>query len=339
MKYVFVAMSVVALSACSKSDSAAPAPVTAEATQAAAEAPPKPVPVELPAVLAKVNGEEIKKTDFDQALESIQQRAGSTVPEDQRDRVYRGLLDELIGMKLLQQEADERKIEVTDAELNQNIEVFKQHVGGDAGFTQALEAQQLSLDTFREQTRSEIRVGKMLETEVGAKVAVEPKDLQDFYDKNPDQFTEPERVRASHILLTVPEDADAKTKEAARTKAAGLLKQVRAGGDFAALAKKHSQDPGNAPNGGEIGFFQRGQMVPPFEKAVWALQPGEVSDVVETQFGVHVIKMAERLPARTLTLDEVKPQLEQFLKDKQRQEKTAAFVNSLKSKGKVQVLI
>lgn len=339
MKYVLVALSLVALSvsACKKSEPAAPA--ATEAAAPAAEAPPKPVPAELPAVLAKVNGEDIKKTDFDMALESIQQRAGQPVPDDQRDRIYRGLLDELIGMKLLQQEAAARKIEVTEAELTQNIDTLKQHMGGDAGFTQALAAQKLSLEAFKEQTRKEIRVGKMLEAEVGSKVSVEAKELQDFYDKNPDQFKEPERLKASHILITVAEGADAKTKDAARAKAAGVLKQVRGGGDFAALAKKHSQDPGNAANGGEIGYFTRGQMVPPFEKAVWALQPGEISDVVETQFGFHVIKLAERLPERTVTLDEVKPQLEQFLTDRQRQEKTTAFVNALKSKGKVEILI
>jgi peptidyl-prolyl cis-trans isomerase C len=300
---------------------------------------PKPVPAQLPDVLARVNGEPIRKGDFDKAVESVEQRAGRQVPQPERDRVYRNILDELIGMKVLQQEARNRKIEVSDAELNQNIDVFKQHLGGETEFAAALAAQKMTLNEFREETRSEIRVGKMLEAEVNTKVAIQPKDLDDFYAKNPDQFKQPEQVHASHILITVPQNADAKAKESARTKAAALLKQIRAGGDFAALAKKHSQDPGNAGNGGDLGFFGRGQMVAPFENAAFALQPGQVSDLVETQFGFHIIKLAEKKPGRVMTLDEVRPQLEQYLKNLQIQEKTQAFVSALKAKGKVEVLI
>jgi peptidyl-prolyl cis-trans isomerase C len=114
---------------------------------------------------------------------------------------------------------------------------------------------------------------------------------------------------------------------------------VKAGKDFAELAKHYSQDPGSAANGGDLGYFAQGQMVGPFEQAAFALKPGAVSDVVETPFGFHIIKVADHQAARTVPLDEVRPQIEQFLQNQRRQQKTEAFINSLKAKGRVEVLI
>jgi peptidyl-prolyl cis-trans isomerase C len=179
----------------------------------------------------------------------------------------------------------------------------------------------------------------MIDAEVAPKAAVKPEQLADFYAKNPDQFKQPERVHASHILIGVPKGADAAAKAQARAKAEQVLKDVKAGKDFATLAKENSQDPGSAPNGGDLGFFQPGQMVGPFNEAAFSLAPGAVSDIVETEFGFHIIKVAEKQAPRAIPLDEVKPQLEQFLLQRNRQEQTDAFVKGLRSKGMVEILI
>ena len=112
-----------------------------------------------------------------------------------------------------------------------------------------------------------------------------------------------------------------------------------AGKDFAALAKEHSQDPGSAEKGGDLGFFQQGQMVGPFNDVAFKLAPGTVSDLVETEFGFHIIKVAEKQAARTVPLEEVRPQLEQYLERQNREQQTDAFVNGLKAKGKIDILI
>jgi peptidyl-prolyl cis-trans isomerase C len=114
---------------------------------------------------------------------------------------------------------------------------------------------------------------------------------------------------------------------------------VKAGKDFAALAKENSADPGSAANGGDLGFFQQGQMVGPFNDAAFSLAPGATSDLVETDFGFHIIRVAEKKAGRTIPLEEVKPQVEQYLQQKNRQEQTETFVDSLKAKGKIEVLI
>jgi len=337
VKRVFVLlMCLVAIGACKKSvstDAAASTP----ATEAQPE-PPKPVPAVLPEELATVNGEKVTKGEFEAALQGLEQNAGGQVPADKRDEVYRDMLDQMIGYKLLTQEARNRKIEIPDAELTSRLDTLKGHFGSPEEFAKALAEQKMTIDQLKEQTRAEMQLAKMMEAEVEAKLKVEEKDLQDYFDKNPEQFRQPEQVRASHILVAAAADADPKAKEAARAKAEGLLKQLKGGADFSALAGKNSADEANAKQGGDLGFFGKGQMVGEFERAAFGLQKvGDVSDVVETPFGFHIIKLTEKKPETTLALDQVKPQLEAFLKNQKRQELTLEFVKSLRSKGKVDV--
>ncbi len=340
-------MLVVVLSACSKenaaSASANPAstnPAAKQSAQApAAGVQPKPVPAQLPDVIARVNGEAIAKGDLEKAIKNVEGRAGQPVPAAERDRIYRGVLEQLIAYRLLKQESSSRKIEVPDAEVDARMAQIKQQFPSEDVFKQSLIQQNMTFDQLREDAKSDMRVAKMLQGEVNVGVGVQPQDVTAFYEKNPDKFKQGERVRASHILIRVPEKADPKTKEEARTKVAGVLNEVKAGKDFGELAKNYSQDPGSAANGGDLGYFAQGQMVGPFEQAAFALKPGGISDIVETPFGFHIIKVADKQAARTVPLDEAKPQIEQFLQNQQRQQKTEAFINSLKAKGKVEILI
>ena len=335
-----------AFTACSKENAASAStnPSVAQTptgvpAQPAPEPPPKPVPAELPDVIARVNGEVIDKSEFQKAIQNIEQRAGAPVPADQRDRVYRGVLDQLIAYHLLTQETVARKIDVPDADVDARMAAMQQQFPSADAFKQELVKQKLSVEELRESAKSDMRVAKMLEQEVNTKVTVQPQDVTAFYEQNPDKFRQGERVRASHILIRTPENVDEKTKEAARAKAAGVLGQVKAGQDFAALAKQHSQDPGSAANGGDLGYFMQGQMVGAFERAAFSLKPGEVSDLVETPFGFHIIKVADKQAERTVPLDEVRPQIEQFLQNQLRQERTQAFISALKAKGKVEILL
>ena len=340
---------IVMLAACSRSTAAdakpqatpAPAPAPAQAAPAAEApaSPVKPIPPQLPEIVARVNGEAINKTDLENAVKGLEGRAGGPVPADQRDRVFRGVLDDMIGYKLLVQEAKARKIAVPDADVEAQVAQIRSQFPNDAQFQQALAAQRMTLDAVRADARSEMSVEKLVEGEVGAKIAVKPEAINDFYQKNQDKFQQGPRVRASHILITVAQNADAATKQQAKTKAEGILKDLKAGKDFAAAAKESSQDPGSAPNGGDLGFFEQGQMVPQFEQAAFALKPGETSDLVETQFGYHIIKVAEKQESHVVPLDEAKGQIEQYLTDQNRQAETEAFVNTLKAKAKIEILI
>jgi peptidyl-prolyl cis-trans isomerase C len=297
------------------------------------------MPAQLPDVLARVNGENVTRKEFEEFVQNLEGRAGGPVPADQRDRVYRSVLDQLVGYKLLLQETKARNVAVPDAEVEARIGEIRKQFPSEDVFMQMLIQRNMTLDQVKADARQDMAISKLIENEIASKIAVKPEQVQDFYTKNPDQFKQDERVRASHILIAFPENADASAKAQAKTKAEQVLKDVKAGKDFAALAKQHSQDPGSAVNGGDLGFFQKGQMVGPFNDVAFSLAPGAISDVVETQFGYHIIKVAEKQPARAVPLEEVRPQVEQYLQNQNREEQTETFVKALRSKGKVEILV
>jgi len=329
---------------CSKSPAQAGAALAAEAGSAAAQTanqpvPPKPVPAQLPDVIARVNGEDVSRDEFERAVQALESRAGAPVPADQRDQVLRGVLDQIIGYKLLLQESKARNVVVADSDIDARLAEIRGQFPSEDAFKQLLAERKMSIDQVRSDARQDMAVSKLIETEIASKIAVRPEQVADFYAKNPDQFTQGESVRASHILIGVPKEADAAARTQARAKADEVLKEVKAGKDFAGLAKQYSSDTGSAANGGDLGLFQQGQMVGPFNDAAFSLAPGAVSDLVETEFGFHIIKVAEKQPARAIPLEEVRPQVEQYLQQVNRQEQTDAFVNGLKAKGKIEVLI
>ena len=153
-------------------------------------------------------------------------------------------------------------------------------------------------------------------------IAINEADLKTYYEQNASQLSGPEERRASHILITAPAAAPAAQREEARAKAETLLASVRKAPDtFADLARKNSQDPGSAPNGGDLDFFARGAMVKPFEDTVFSMKKGEISDVVASDFGYHIIKLTDIKVPKQRSFEEMKPTLEADLKKQQAQKK------------------
>lgn len=341
--------------ACQRSPAAQPPPTSAKpatATQAAAQAQGqapapqvKPVPEQLPVTIARVNGEAIGKDEFERALGNLEARAGQPVPAEKRSEVYRGLLDEMIAYKLLLQESKTLKVTIPESDIDSRVKQIQNNFPSEQAFTKALSEQHVTLQQLKDDQREQLLVAKVIDTEVNSRVNVTPKDVDDFYVKNPDKFKEPENVHAAHILIRVPPQADAGAKAKARAEAEAIRKQIRGGADFAKLAREKSQDPGSAPNGGDLPAFARAKdapnqaMVPQFEETAFKLKPGEVSPVVETQFGFHIIKMVDHRQARTVPLEEARPQLTQILKEQQANDKTVAYINQLKAKSRIEILI
>ncbi len=324
-----------------KKDAATPAgtaePAAGAQTGAAAE-PVKALPETLPDVLAKVNGEAVTRKELEDYVRNLEGQAGRPIPADQRDRIYRGVLDQLVGYKLLLQEAKARKVVVADADVDARIAEVKKQFPSEDLFMQTLIDRKMTLEQIKADARRDLSIARLIEAEISQRVALKPGQAEDFYKNNPDRFTEPERVRASHILIAA-ENADAAAKAQAKTKAGQILKDLKAGKDFAALARQHSQDPGSAVNGGDLGFFAQGQMVGPFNDVAFSLKPGATSDLVETQFGYHIIRVAEKQPGRTVPLEEVRPRLDEYLKHQNRESETESFVKALRAKSKVEILV
>jgi peptidyl-prolyl cis-trans isomerase D len=163
---------------------------------------------------------------------------------------------------------------------------------------------------------------------------VSKEDLQAFYDQHRDDYRVPEQVSVSHILIKTPlpgpgGKVDAKGTEDARKKAEDVLKQLKAGGNFADLAKKYSEDPGSGKNGGSLGWIGRGRTVPEFEKAAFSLAKGSTSDLVQSSYGFHIIRVDDKQAAHVKTLDEVKDQIEESIKQQKAAQAAANQVNAL----------
>lgn len=331
-----------ALLACSKNPAeqtaSAQTPAGAPAQKPAeAPAPPKPMPAELPEVLARVNGQPITKAEFDRLIKNVEAGRGP-IPADKRDEVLRAALDQLVTYSVLKQEAAARKLAVPEADVDAQVAQMQKQFPSEAEFTKALAARNATVEQLKADARVDMAINKMMEAELASTTAATDADAQDFYAKNPDKFKQAETVRASHILVKAAEKDDEATKTAARAKIDGVLKRAKAGEDFAALAKENSAD-GSAAQGGDLGFFPRGQMVPPFDQAAFALKPGEISDVVTTEFGYHIIKLTEKKEASLVPLDQVKPKVIEYLTNQKKQERVDSFINEAKKRAKIEVLV
>lgn len=165
---------------------------------------------------------------------------------------------------------------------------------------------------------------QLLYDEITGKVTASDEEARDFYNKNQDKFKTPEQVKASHILV--------KTEEEAKK----VLAEVKAAPDkFGELAKKYSTDPGSKDNGGDLGFFGRGQMVEPFEKTAFTLNPGQISDAVKSDFGFHIIKVAEKKPAVQTEFEKAKEQARQAVIDTKQKAEFDNLMAKLKTEGKI----
>ncbi len=183
-----------------------------------------------------------------------------------------------------------------------------------------------------QQARSAILAQELIRRQIIDKTEINDAEARKYYQENKAQFSQPERIKARHILIAVEDPASADSKKAAREKAEKILARVRAGEDFAELAKKYSDDPGSREKGGDLGFFSRGQMIEPFEKAAFSLKVGEISGLVESPFGYHIIKVEERQPAQTTPYEKVKEQVREKALEAKRESVLEAYLQQLRKK-------
>lgn len=299
-------------------------------------------------VLARGKGLEIKRSEFDTALIAVKSAAtarGARIPPEYLTTLERQVLNDLIGMRLILLKATAEEKAKAKEEFEQSFRKFKADENlTDAEYEERLGSQLLAIGLSREQWQQQ-RVDQstiklVLDRELKASVTDE--EAKKFYEEHPSDFEKPEMVRASHILLSTrdqntgaefPEDK----KQAKRKQMDEILKRARAGEDFAKLAKEYSEDPGSKDKGGEY-TFPRGKMVPPFESAAFSLAVNQISDIVTTQFGYHIIKLLEKIPAETLPFAKVAEDLKERLKQRAIQEQLKDYVPKLIKEANVEIL-
>jgi peptidyl-prolyl cis-trans isomerase C len=255
--------------------------------------------------------------------------------------VKKEVLNRLIDFELMLQDAKKRGIVVDETIITSNLDAFKKQFTEENPFSSFLEKNDITEEIMKEQLRKQHTIQKFqgeLQKELTAEISVSDDAVKEFYDKNIDKFKKPEQVRASHILISVDPTADKAAAQKALEEIQVIHKQVKEGTDFSELARIKSSCP-SSKQGGDLGFFGKGQMVKPFEDAAFALKPGEVSAPVETQFGYHLIKLEEKKEAGTMPFEEVKGRISQYLTQIEIDIALEKYIASLHDKAQITKLI
>ena len=293
-------------------------------------------------VAADVNGEKIMVGDLERRIQAVKASEPSLqtdAPAAQKALAdIRGrMLDDLITIRLLSQEARRRKIVAPAKDVDNSMAQLKKQFKSDADFTAWLTQNGITQNDLRTRISDELAMDE-LSTQATADVTVSGDDIAAYYRAHTEEFTIPAAIKARHILLAINPGASPADKELVKKRAQNLLAQLKKGADFSALAKANSDDQSNKDQGGDLGVFQRGQMVPAFEQAAFGAKTGDLVGPVETNFGYHIIKIDGVFPARTVELKEVQddPRLKALILREKKQDRFDAFVADLKAKSKIQ---
>jgi peptidyl-prolyl cis-trans isomerase C len=290
---------------------------------------------------AKVNGVGIRTATLDTAVNNFvenQKMFGTTVKEEDKAKLKKDILNELVSAELLYQASQKAGLGDLAKDVDSQLENIKKGFGSDQEFQKVLKERGIGLKDLRADIKKGVYINAYLEKDVFSKLSpVTEEQKKQEYDGNKDKLDVPDEVRASHILIKVGEKATPEEKRSAKEKIEALRARAMSGEDFAKLAKENSED-GSAQNGGDLNYFRKGAMVKPFEDAAFGLEKDQISPVVETQFGYHVIKVMDKKPAHTLTYEEVSKDIGTFLVNKQKRDEINKTVEALKKNAKIEIM-
>lgn len=287
---------------------------------------------------ATVNGKAISRTDLDREVKLWTERMasqGRQLPPAQVPTVRNEILESLINQELLYQASKKEKIKIDKKTIDERYESVKKRFKTEEEFKEAIAKMDVTEAVIRTQLEKGLAIDELLKAKIVKDIKVTEEETQKYYDENLDQFKQAEQVKASHILVKVAPDATDEQKAEARKKIETVQGKLKNGDDFAAVAKEYSEGPSNS-RGGDLGFFQRGQMVKPFEDAAFSMDTDQVSGVVETQFGYHIIKVHEKKTESTASFSEVKEQLQEHLKQQKTRQAVENYVEELRKKAKIE---
>ena len=287
--------------------------------------------------VASVNGKPISKSQYERELSVFQKRAaqkGRQLSDADLMTVKKRILENLIDGEVLYQQSQKEKVKVDDQAVNEQIEAIKKRFPDEAAYKKALKGMEVSEKEIRVQIQRGQAINQLLDTNVRQKVTVTEEESKKYYDKNPNMFKQPEQAKASHILIKVAPDAEKSKKNQARKKIETIQKKIQKGEDFGILAKTYSEGAA-AKSKGNLGYIERGYMANPFEDVAFSLNVGEVSGILETQSGYHLIKVTDKKPAGIIPYKEVLPMIERQLKKEKKKTETQSYIENLKKSAKI----
>ena len=303
---------------------------------------PNPLTTDPSTVVVRVNGEEITRGEIIELVGMAMQQFGGRVQPQQmqelQGQMYQTIKNDLITKKLLDRAVAEANIVVSDEKMSEALEMIKTRIPEDQTLDAALATQGTTLDELKENIKNDIATRQFMEAKTADIVDATEAEAKAFYEASPDQFAKPESVSASHILIKFdPADSDEVKAEKKAELEAIRAKIIAEEISFTDAATAHSGCPSSA-QGGSLGTFGKGQMVPEFEVAAFTQEIDEIGDVIETQFGYHLITVSERIEEGVVSYEEAKEQIIQFLSGQKKQEAIQAYLTSLRDSATIEEL-
>lgn len=291
------------------------------------------------AMIATVNGTVITKNEVEQEINTLLMQYRNKVSPEKMQQIEPMLknqaVENLINKVVLISEAERQQIQPASQEIDTEITQIAGRFPSEEAFHQRLTAMGLTREQLREDIEQNMKINSLLQQKLPGATTVTDEEVNTFYKENPDSFKAPEQVQAHHILLKVNPDDTQTVKDEKRLKLAGVRGRIEQGADFAEMARQHSECP-SKEQGGDLGFFGRGQMVKPFEETAFNLKAGEISNIVETQFGFHIIKVVDRKQAATITLEEAKDKISSHLKSQKEGQIISEYLQELRSSAQIE---
>jgi len=292
-------------------------------------------------VVAKIGGKSVTMQDIqrqeDMLTQQLQGYADSTQIVAMKETIKKQAFNNSINRVLLENALAKDGAKADKKTVDERLDSFRKNFVSDEAYNADLVKRGMNADQFRREVEIGILAEKLFDKRTASIKPVTEQDARAFYDNNEERFVQPELIKASHILLQVNKDDTDAIRAQKKAEAQRILGEIKKGADFAEMAKKYSDCP-SKQQGGDLGYFERGRMDPTFEKAAFGLKTGQMSGIVETPFGYHIIKATDHAAASTVPFDQAKQNIIQYLTEQKKQQALTTYFDSLRAASNVQVL-
>ena len=287
-------------------------------------------------VVVFVNNNAITRAELDMEINRLvpQELFHRSISPEKRKEMEKKAIENLINAELFYIEAKRQNLKVDSSELKKSISSVKESYPSAKAFKDALKKSGMTMSVFEEKARRSLMIEKLIEKEV--KVSFTDNDLEEYYKKNTEKFKEPEAVRLRYVYVKInPSEPDGKKKAKERAKEA--YSKIKSGSDFAQIAMTYSNDMSRI-KGGEMGFVHRGMMPQDIEKAAFSLKVGQISEIIETDIGFHILKVEEKRASRQVSFDEIKEKLKNELTESMQKNRLEGLIKRLRENAKIQYI-
>jgi len=293
-------------------------------------------------VVARVNGKSIYEDqlapEVEKGLKKFRKYGMRKDSPDLVKRLNKKALDKVIDHELISQESQKLKIKDVDKKVEEKLQAMRKKYQTEERLNNYLKMKGITIEELKGNFKKRVYIDEYLKKQGISDPEIPEENIKGFYNSSPKAYSREESVKVSHILIKVDENAGPKEKKKARKKAEQIRKEILGGKAFAEMAKKHSEC-NSASGGGSLRYIKRGYMPEEFDKVAFSLDKGAVSEVVETKFGYHIIKVSEKTPGGVAPYHEVRDFIKKFLQEDESKKKLAEHLAKLKEKAKIEILL